>query len=163
MEQKKNRKPLIAIALALLVGLVGGTIAYFTSEATFSNQFKTKPYSTEITETFVSPDNWTPGTTTDKTVIAKNTGDVDVAVRVSYTEEWKDASNNPLSLTTDGVTAAVINFADDLNSKWTHDGNYYYYKTKLTKNQSTTSIIQSVTFNEKETLRSKNDCEKNKA
>ena len=49
MEQKKNRKPLIAIALALLVGLVGGTIAYFTSEATFSNQFKTKPYSTEIT------------------------------------------------------------------------------------------------------------------
>ena len=33
MEQKKNNKPLIAIALALLVGLVGGTIAYFTSEA----------------------------------------------------------------------------------------------------------------------------------
>ena len=163
MEQKKNRKPLIAIALALLVGLVGGTIAYFTSEATFNNQFKTKPYSTEITETFVSPDNWTPGTTTDKTVIAKNTGDVDVAVRVSYTEEWKDASNNPLSLTTDGVTAAVINFADDLDSKWTHDGNYYYYKTKLTKNQSTTSFIQSVTFNEDVTLTANPACETNQA
>ena len=161
MNQKKNNKPLIAIIVALVVGLVGGTIAYFTSEATFSNQFKTKPYSTEITETFVSPDNWTPGTTTEKTVIAKNTGDVDVAVRVSYEEEWKDSSNNPLALTTNGVTAAVINYADDLDNNWTKDGNYYYYKTKLTKNQSTTSFIQSVTFNENVTLVAEESCQSN--
>ena len=161
MEKKKNNKPIIAIVIALVVGLVGGTIAYFTSEETLSNQFKTKPYSTEITETFVSPDNWVPGTTTEKTVVAKNTGDVDVAVRVSFEEEWKDSSNNPLELTTNGVTAAIINYADDLDSKWTKEGNYYYYNSKLTKNQSTTSFIQSVTFNEDVTLIGGENCQSN--
>ena len=161
MEKKKNNKPIIAIVVALVVGLVGGTIAYFTSEETLSNQFKTKPYSTEITETFVSPDNWVPGTTTEKTVVAKNTGDVDVAVRVSFEEEWKDSSNSPLELTTNGVTAAIINYADDLDSKWTKEGNYYYYNSKLTKNQSTTSFIQSVTFNEDVTLIGGENCQSN--
>ena len=147
MKKIKNKKSLFALLLVAILGIVGGTIAYFTSTDTFANVFGTKPYSMEVTETFESPNDWTPGTTTNKTIIAKNKGDVDAAVRVSYTESWVDANGDPLALK-DGNdnSAAIINFASDLSTKWTKSTeggkDYYYYKTKLTKNQSTTSLIK---------------------
>ena len=150
-KRKVNKAPVIAIVLVAVLGVIGGTFAYFTSTQTFPNVFRTKTYKTEISETFKSPSDWTPGTTTDKTVTAKNTGDIDIAVRVSYTEKWEDANGSTLPLKQGDVTAAVINFADDLSTKWTksteNSVDYYYYKTKLAKNASTTSLIKSVTFN----------------
>ena len=143
--KKYDIKPLLAIAFILVGGIIGGTVAYFTTNASFENVFKTKPYATEIKETFESPDNWTPGTTTAKTVIAKNTGDVDIAVRVSYTEAWVSANNTALPLKQGNNTAAIINFAN--TSDWIKDGNYYYYNKKLSKNQSTSTFLDSVTFN----------------
>ena len=99
------------------------------------------------------------GTFAYKTIIAKNTGDVEAAVRVKLVESWKDANNQTLALK-DGNNnaAAIINFASDLNTKWTKDGDWYYYKTKLTKNQSTSSLIQSVTFNPAVTIATDNNC-----
>lgn len=142
---KKNNKPLFALLLLAIVGVVGVTIAYFTSTTSFENVFKTSPYSTEVTEEFISPTNWIPGTTTSKTVFAKNTGDVPVAVRVSYEEEWVSSNGSTLPLVQDGKTAAIINLAN--TSDWTLDNGYYYYGKKLTKGQSTTTFMESVTFN----------------
>ena len=79
-----NKKTIIALALVALVGIIGGTYAYFTSTATLSNEFTTGTYSTSVTEEFVSPSNWTPGTTTAKKVNVTNNGSVEVAVRASY-------------------------------------------------------------------------------
>ena len=153
--QKENKVPIIALLVIAVIGIVGGTFAYFTSTVEFENEFVTKPYSTEVTEEFTSPDKWTPGTTTAKTVIAKNTGDVDVAVRVSYTETWKGNGGSGSTLSGDITVgtapnttterAAIINFAN--TSDWIQSGNYYYYKYKLTKNQQTSSFISGVTFN----------------
>jgi len=153
--QEQKKAPIIALVAIALVGIVGGTFAYFTSSTQFENRFQTKPYSTEVSEEFTSPDKWTPGTTTSKTVVAKNTGDVDVAVRVSYTEEWKGNAGSGSTLSgnitvgeapnTTTERAAIINFAN--TSDWIHEGNYYYYKYKLTKNQETSSFISGVTFN----------------
>lgn len=147
--KKMNKKPLIALLLLAVVGVVGGTFAYFTNEATFENVFKTSVYSTEVTETFNAPTDWKPGTTTPKTVVAKNTGSVPVAVRVSYTEKWVAADGTTeLSLTDDdGNRAAVINFAN--TADWTKVGDYYYYKNKgeLAPNATTSSFIESVTYN----------------
>lgn len=162
-EKKRNKKPLMALLAVAVLGIVGGTFAFFTSSDTFSNIFSTKPYSVEVVETFESPTNWTPGTTTAKTIVATNKGDVDTAVRISYTESWKDASNNVLPLV-DGSNnrAAIINFASDLAAKWTKvtEGGkeYYYYKTKLAKNQSSSSLIESVTFNPEVTIDVTNSC-----
>ena len=142
---RRSKKPLLGLLVLLLVGIVGVTIAYFTGVIEFPNVFKTKPYSTKSVETFISPDNWLPGTTTDKKVVATNLGDVDVAVRVSYTESWKSNDGTTLPLKQGTVTAAVINF--DNTSSWTKSGNYYYYNKKLSKNDSTNSFIKSVTFN----------------
>ena len=161
--KKKNKKSLVALLFVAILGVVGGTFAYFTSTDTFTNTFKTKPYKMEVTETFESPNDWTPGTTTDKTVIATNKGDVDAAVRVSYTEKWEDSEGNTLELKDASENAAaIINFATDLNSKWTKSTeggvDYYYYKNKLAKNESTSSLIQSVTFNPDVTISASDNC-----
>ncbi len=145
MKEVKNKKSLIALAVIAIVGVIGGTFAYYTSSASFDNIFKTKPYSTEFSEEFTSPKDWTPGTTTTKKVFAKNTGDVDVAVRVSYTEKWESANGTTIANTQNDVSAAVINFAN--TADWKKVDNHYYYTKKLAKDESTSSFIESVTFN----------------
>lgn len=147
MKKSRNNKSILAvIALLALVGVVGGTFAFYTSSQSFDNIFKTKPYSTKFEEIFESPDNWTPGTTTSKEVFATNTGDVDVAVRVSYTEKWESANGTTLTGTQGENQAAIINFAN--TNDWTKVGDYYVYNRKLTKGQKTSSFLDSVTFNE---------------
>ena len=157
---KKNKKSLIALLILVIIGVIGFTLAYFSDSITIGNKFKTKEYGTSVTEVFESPDNWTPGTTTDKTVVATNTGNVDEAVRISYTEKWVAAdettelsgwvdaygklTSHEEELTTD-EKAAIINF--DNESDWTLNNGYYYYNYKLEPNESTSSLIESVTFN----------------
>ena len=142
-----NNRSLIGIIVLLLVlGVVGFTLAYFTSQNTYSNVFRTKPYSTEFTENFTSPDNWVPGTTTPKTVTAKNTGEVEVAVRVSYTEGWTSANGATLDGMQGEYKASIINLAN--TSDWTYSNGYYYYTKTLKTGESTNSFIESVTFNE---------------
>ena len=148
-EHRKDSNSRLIIALVVLVmiaGVIGVTFAYFQSQQTFSNVFQTKPYSTEFTENFTSPNNWIPGTTTPKNVTAKNTGQVDVAVRVSYTEEWTSANGTTLSGSQGDNKAAIINLSNESN--WVYSNGYYYYSSILGQNQSTNSFIESVTFNE---------------
>lgn len=146
MERKKYNIVLILV-LILTVFIVGTTFAYFTSSQTVQNVFQAQPYSTEITDTFVSPDNWVPGTVTPKTVSAKNTGNVDVAVRISYTESWVSQNGDALSLTLDnGERVAVLTLIN--TDDWTYNKGYYYYNKTLGSGESTTSLIESVKFNE---------------
>ena len=166
MQEIKNKKTIVALLLVAILGVVGITIAYFTSTDTFQNVFGTKPYGIQVVETFESPDDWTPGTTTSKTIIATNTGQVDAAVRVHYTESWVDANNQTLPLTDNASPtpnrAAIINFNSNLSTNWTQSTEggttYYYYKTKLAPNASTTSLIDSVTFNPAVAIGTTNNC-----
>ena len=160
MGKIKNKKTIIILSVLLLV-VIGVTIAYFSNSDIFDNIFNTKPYGSTYTEEFVSPDNWLPGDVTDKTVEVENTGDVDQAVRISYTESWSTHNNGTLNgwIHSDGTKsthttetelstderAAVINFAN--TDDWTKVGDYYYYNYKLAPNDKTSSFIESVTFN----------------
>ena len=163
----KNKKPIIALGAVAVVGLIAGTIAYFTSEAQFDNVFTTATYKTESQETFTPPSNWVPGQEVSKTVVTENKGTIPVAVRVSTSESWKDKDNNPISQQTiDDVIAnipasahdtthiAIINLADNYSTYWTSNGGYHYYKTALgakssdaTNGPTTESFIKSVTLN----------------
>ena len=145
----KNKKPIIFAALLFIVCLtIGGTIAYYTSSDTFNNIFKTGTYEIQTQEVFESPDNWTPGTTTPKTVIATNKGTTSAAVRVKLTPSWVDRDGNPLPLQDYDYSDVVsINFNVDSYRRWIYQDGYYYYKRALKENESTTSLIDSVTFN----------------
>lgn len=152
-EEKKNKqkkKLLLLLGIGVLI-VLGSTIAYFTTSTDITNYFKVALYQNEIVEQFISPDNWTPGTTTDKTITVKNTGSIDMAVRVSYIEEWTSANGSKLSLKdSNGNVASIINF----NEGWTkNDDGYYYYGSKenmnrVKPNDITTSFISGVTFNQ---------------
>lgn len=158
----KNKKPIIALGALAVLGLIGGTIAYFTSEATFDNVFTTAVYKTKSTEVFNAPDNWLPGETITKTVTTTNEGSIPVAVRVSTSEKWTLENGNEVTfpLTIDG-TEYYTNGSRDLvtldynaskGTKWlessdTSDKHLYYYK-KLAAGASTeTSFLDSVTLN----------------
>lgn len=148
---KKNKKKLLVFLGISVFTVLGGTLAYFTTSTTFKNIFNTAKYETKIVESFVSPDNWTPGTTTQKDIKVTNNGTIDMAVRASYTEKWVSKNGKELSLKdADGNVAAIINF----NTGWTkHSDGYYYYGskeslTKLSPKATANSFMSGVTFNE---------------
>ena len=153
---KKNKS--LIIILMLLIGVVGITIAYFSNTTSIDNLFSTKEYGSTIEEVFTSPSNWLPGTTTDKEITVTNSGLVDEAVRISYSEKWIakdgtilsgliDSNGNLTDNTENSEHAAIINFSD--NDDWTDSNGYYYYNYKLSPNETTSSLIDSVTFNSK--------------
>lgn len=148
---KDNRKKLLIVGGISLFTILGGTLAYFTTSSSLTNIFNTAKYETQIVEEFTSPDNWTPGTTTEKTVKVTNRGSIDMALRASYTEKWVNANGEELPLNDlENNIAAIINF----DSSWTkNDDGYYYYGskeelTKLIPEQTSSSFITGVTFNE---------------
>ena len=162
----KNKKPIIALGALAVLGLIGGTIAYFTSEATFDNVFTTATYKTKSTETFSSPDNWLPGQTVPKSVVTLNEGTIPVAVRVSTAEKWTLENGTEITMphtfnegTENAVTynsdrdLVTLNYGTNKATMWidstdtTNDKHLYYYK-KLAPNATTDeSFLTSVTLN----------------
>ena len=62
----KQNKTLLVLLLVAVIGVVGLTVAYFSSTATFENEFQTSEYGATYIEKFVSPDNWLPGDEVEK-------------------------------------------------------------------------------------------------
>ena len=148
-ERKNKRKLLIVTGISALT-ILGGTLAYFTTSDTIQNIFKTALYQHQIVEKFESPSDWTPGTTTEKTIKVTNTGSISMAVRASYTEQWVTSNGNEIPLKdSENNVAAIINF----NEGWTKssDGHYYYgtkdNMTKVAPGETTSLFISGVTFN----------------
>lgn len=150
MEKKKKKKLLLLMGISIFT-ILGGTLAYFTTEDTIQNVFNSAKYGTQIAEKFQSPNNWTPGTTTEKEITVKNTGNINMAVRASYEERWVNANGKEIALKdSDNNVASIIHF--NLGWEKNADG-YYYYGTKnnLTKlkpNTISSSFISGVTFNQ---------------
>ena len=140
MQRKKN----ILLLLVLFLS-IGVTIAYLQSTDTFENIFNAGTYSVVTHEEFTSPDNWAPGDTTPKTITTTNEGTIPVRVRVKLEESWTSKNNSDLPLLNNGERMAIINLANQ--EDWIKDGDYYYYVRELNPNETTSSLIQSVTFN----------------
>lgn len=152
INKKDKRAKLLIVGGISLFTVLGGTLAYFTTSSNIKNVFNTAKYETQIVEDFVSPEDWTPGTTTEKTIKITNNGSIDMALRATYVEKWVNANGKEMSLTDEeNNVAAIVNF----NDSWRlDDDGYYYYGskdslTKLSPNETSTSFISGVTFNEK--------------
>ena len=144
-----NKKSIITLLLVAIIGIVGLTVAYFSSSASIENTFETSEYGVDAIETFTSPTGWQPGDETPKVLTVKNTGSVDEAVRVKVEESWKSKNNTDLPLTQGNNVAAIINFAntDDWTKVVENNKTYYYYNYKLAPTESTSTLLNSVTFN----------------
>ena len=147
----KKKRILVVVALAVLIALVGGTVAYYSDSVFFGNTFTTTSDEIEYTETFESPQNWKSCDTTPKTLVITNKSDTPVAARFKMAEYWKvnDSTSagetSDLSLSYKNQRVAIINFQNE--NDWEQKGDWWVFKGTLNKNESTSSLLASVTYN----------------
>lgn len=160
----KKTKKIKAFAGLLALTLVVGSLAYFTKTMSIDNPFSTKKYGGETVEKFTPENNWEPGGQVTKEVQAKNTGDYDLWVRVKFDEKWERDGNliEGTNLSSNDAAKFFPTSADksvvDGSSVYKHlagvtdgtweDGSdgYFYYKTTLKKDQSTSLLMDYVTL-----------------
>ena len=159
MKQLKNKKTILFAGLSAFILVFVGSLAYNKDLFSFANLFHLGGDVVEFVETFDSPDNWTPCTTTPKTAIATNKNNSPRYVRMKINEYWRtsdtttpesdhETSDLPLTWDDNGTEKhyAVINTQNDDKWELKSDG-WYYYKTTLGQDESTLSLLESVTFN----------------
>ena len=159
MKRFKNKKTLAIAGVAVAVLAIAGTIAYNQDSMFFANLFHIGADYAEFSDTFESPENWTPCTETPKTAIATNKSDAPRYVRMKIEEYWRagdtttpesdhETTDLPLTWNDNGTEKhyAIINTQNDDQWSLANDG-WYYYDHALVKDESTLSLLKSVTFN----------------
>lgn len=166
---KMNKKAAALGGLAA-VAVVGGTWAYFNQTAAITNPFNTGRYGGSIVESFnpSDGDNWQPGATVNKEVVAENTGNSPLLVRVKMAEKWSRENNTLIEIASekqpdftevkqahdkDGLVEGdqtVVHKNLAANDAWTQaDDGYWYYKGQLAPGATTDSLLESVTLDKK--------------
>lgn len=160
----KKKIQALAVAGVLTVGVVGGTLAWFTSQDSVKNTFNTGASNDEngkgikIVEEFKSPEAMLPGDEVNKDVQVSNTTTYDQFIRVKkITPKFVDVNNNRTVITEkDGkqlyTNKIKLKFTDKLNTDkkegtWFEgsDG-YYYYMGKVAQKKWTNTLLDSVTL-----------------
>lgn len=116
---------LLVSVLTLVLGMVGGSIAYlFTSTAPVQNTFTAAVPDVTIPEDFDKQEK--------KNVKVTNKSDFSAYVRATYTVYWKDAAGN--------IDASVPADACEINTTdWTYSNGVYYYNKGAVAAGGTTS------------------------
>lgn len=147
----------LAVAGVLTVGVVGGTLAWFTSQDSVKNTFNTASSNGEngkgirIEEKFVEPKNMLPGDNVNKDVQVSNTATYDQFIRVKFiprfVELGKDSNGKEVRTpitqrqTSDGTmhqldtNKIILKFTerfnkdikDAANGTWVKGNDGYYY------------------------------------
>lgn len=172
---KKFKYTSLVAAGAVTLGLVGGTLAWFTAQDEVVNKFSTtgNEYNPEdpnagikIVEDWNEKDgkNITSGTEVNKDVQVKNIEQYDQFIRVKFTPQFvkvnDDGARTPYTeeeLKTLGISNEMIelNFTSHLVKDGTHDlnegdwvqvGEYYYYIGKVGAGSHTNTLLDSVTL-----------------
>ena len=127
---KKNKIPLIALVSSFLFGIFGGTLAFYSSSSSFTNEYQAGMFKTKTTEDITLPSPWTNDQELSLGLTTKNEGTIPVAVRVSY--GISSNVTDPLELT----------FSNE--GRWIKEGNYYYYRYVVNQNEITKSLVSSI-------------------
>lgn len=130
------RKSFVVLAsvVVLMLGVIGGTLAYLTTDTTpVTNNFSYGHVSCTVEESFDG------GTKSNVTV--KNTGDTDAYIRAMVIVNWKDASGNVYGKQPVENSDYTISYG----SGWTPNGGYYYYNAPVADGASTSALIASCT------------------
>jgi alternate signal-mediated exported protein len=146
-------------AIGLSVTLIGGTLAWFTSEDRVTNIFATGGVNNpdnangngvEIWEKFIPEKNLVPGDNVEKLVQTQNTTTYDSFIRVKITPKWDPATVGETTLDTNMIELAFGDNNSNLgesDGKWLkgNDG-YYYYMGKVAGGKFTNALLSDVTL-----------------
>lgn len=125
---------LLVAAAALLLGAIGGSVAWLTTEtAAVENSFTPGKVSCAVEEKFDG--------ITKSDVKIKNTGNTDAFIRAAIVVNWADQDGNVYP----AVPAAGTDYSISIGTGWTKQGAYYYYNSPVAENSSTGNLIDSCT------------------
>lgn len=101
-----GKKKIIGLCLAvgLMVGVVGGSLAWFTDSDTVTNRFSTQGNGDNESNGIAIVEKWNeekgknilPGTEVEKVVQVKNKASYDQYIRVKLKKVWKDSEGNEI-------------------------------------------------------------------
>ncbi len=148
MRQNQVRKRGISLAVItavvlLLVGTVGGTLAWMnTQTGTVTNTFTKANPGTDVIENFDK--------NTKSNVSVKNTGDIESYIRVKLVPTWTsdEAGKEPV-----GTPASLedLTITWGTSSKWIQGGDgCWYYTEPVAPGEQTETLIASATVKESE-------------
>lgn len=136
---------------ALLAGCIclagiGTSWAHYANVVNIRNPLSTQNSSVELVENFNPNSSFLPGETVKKEPHFKNTGEIDLILRVKVEESWNNAEGTALEKGPGFPDTEIVekNWTDSWKNEWVEIGNYYYYKKILTRAEtsgSTTAII----------------------
>ena len=127
------RPVLLALSLILVLGLsVGGTLAFLIDDTDpVTNIFTPGEITTEIDEDFES-------SLVKENVCIKNTGDVDVYIRATWTANWVDETGY---IVAPAVQDEDYEVTDLPGSGWVKNGDYYYYTSPVAPGNPTSDLF----------------------
>lgn len=134
MERNKKKAVLAVLMIALLLlGAVGGTLAYLAAQTgTVENVFEPAGVPSEVEETFDG--------TTKSNVVIRNNGNVSAYIRAAIVVTWKNEAGQIYPKNPEKGT----DYSIDINTMdWAEKDGFYYYKDAVDADKSTSSLINS--------------------
>lgn len=131
---RRNKKAwllLIAVA-AMLLAVVGGTVAYLVTRTNPKvNTFTPSKVACSVVETFKN--------NVKSNVQVKNTGDTAAYLRAAVLVTWQDASGNVLG--TAPVAGQDYSITMPASAKWAQADGFWYYSEAVAPGASTEALI----------------------
>ena len=141
-----NKKSLFFLFGLLIVGIVGTTTAYYTSENVIVNQFKSMTYNVAIEEEFY--DTWG---TKKVSFINKEETNSPIVLRINYNEMWKyeiDGEVNRLSNKVDGENVVTKNWTDEFKNDFSFADDGWFYYNKILNAGESVQVLESIALND---------------
>ena len=141
-----KKKPLIFLLALIAIGVVGTTFAYYYTEVSFPNQFRTMTYNVTIEEEF--NDTWG---TKKVSFVNKEETNTPVVLRINYNELWrKEVSGVKLSLdnNVNGENVVTKNWTSTFTSDFIDGGDGWYYYKKTLNAEESVQVLNSISLKE---------------
>ena len=143
MKRKTIKLAVILAAFVLLTG-IGGSWASYSNTVQIRNPLATEKSGVELVENFNPNSTFLPGETVEKKPFFRNTGELDLILRVKVLENWKDSQGNPVTTNPPDTEKVSKNWTDSWKTDWFLVGDYYYYKHVLKKSGSEGSVTEDI-------------------
>ena len=137
LKKLSSLKKFFMICLILII-VVGSylTIAYLKNNSSLNNQFVVASVDNSIEEDFDG--------IVKKDVSIKNTGDIDVYVRVKILPYFEGDEGNIIGYKPKINDDYTIEYSDNFVNDWFEKDGFYYYKNKLKSDTNTSTLFKQI-------------------